>query len=295
VSVLAVFLSVASAAASINFLRSLPEGLEALSGAALYDTDIESRSDDSPKVAIVLDDCGANLDMALRVLAFKIPMTWAIIPNLKFSVKTAEILSVTRTPFLVHVPMQAEIDPPGHAGNHGSYYIGAGMDADEVRNALAPLLDSLEGAFGINNHRGSKATADRNVMNYVMEELAERRMFFFDSRTSARSIAYETALKHGLDAAFNSRFLDNEPDRGKIAAQMASVLSSVKSGDFRAVICHLRPETVEFLEEFAKEVSVGTHKSGVKLVTLPKWIKYAKGDIKDEKCGTGSDWSAVGR
>jgi polysaccharide deacetylase 2 family uncharacterized protein YibQ len=174
--------------------------------------------------------------------------------------------------------MQAESDPDGHSGESGYYHIAAGMSAKEVREALYPMLDSLEGAYGINNHRGSKATTDREVMRYVMEVLKERKLFFFDSRTSPRSVAYEAALLEGLESAFNSRFLDNESDRTKIAIQMAWALDLARKKRIAAVICHLRPETVSFLEDFALDVSGGIHKSGVKLITLAQWAECSKED-----------------
>jgi polysaccharide deacetylase 2 family uncharacterized protein YibQ len=231
-----------------------------------------------PKIALVLDDCGANMGLARRVLSLDLPITWAIIPNLRHSSETAEILRGSGVPFLVHVPMQAETDPDGHAGESGYYHIAAGMSAEEVREALAPLLDSLEGEYGINNHRGSKATADGEVMGYVMEVLAERGLFFFDSRTSPRSAAYEAAVSAGLESAFNSRFLDNESDRTKIAFQMSKALDMARKNGMTAAICHLRPETVSFLENFALEVSGETHESGVKFITLPQWAECSKED-----------------
>ncbi|MDR1137297.1 MAG: divergent polysaccharide deacetylase family protein [Synergistaceae bacterium] len=231
-----------------------------------------------PKIALVLDDCGANMELARAVLSLDLPITWAIIPNLRHSFETAEILKSRGIPFLVHVPMQAEADPDGdrRTGYGGRYIIAAGMSEEEVRGALLPLLDSLEGAYGVNNHRGSKATADEEVMKSVMNVLAERKLFFFDSRTSPKSVAYKAAVSAGLESAFNSRFLDNEPDRAKIAVQMTKALNMAKESGMAAVICHLRPQTVFFLENLARDVSKDMHKSGVKLITLPQWTEYSK-------------------
>jgi polysaccharide deacetylase 2 family uncharacterized protein YibQ len=234
--------------------------------------------DGPPGIALVLDDCGANMDLARRVLSLDLPITWAIIPNLRYSSETADILEDRGIPFLAHVPMQAEADPDGRAGRDGYYHIAAGMSEEDVREALPPLLDSLEGAYGINNHRGSKATADGEVMGFVMEILAERKLFFLDSRTSSKSVAYDAAVSAGLESAFNSRFLDNEADQSEIALQMKYALDMARKKGRVAVICHLRPDTVSFLENFALDVSGGVHKSGVKLITLPQWTEYPKED-----------------
>ncbi|MDR1510282.1 MAG: divergent polysaccharide deacetylase family protein, partial [Synergistaceae bacterium] len=39
----------------------------------------------------MLDDCGANMELARRVSSLDLPITWAIIPNLRHSSETAEI------------------------------------------------------------------------------------------------------------------------------------------------------------------------------------------------------------
>ncbi|MCL2683740.1 MAG: divergent polysaccharide deacetylase family protein [Synergistaceae bacterium] len=228
----------------------------------------------------MIDDCGSNMSLARRVLSCDVPVTWAILPNLKYSKDTAELLREKGVPFLIHVPMQAEIDSPGRAGRGGPYLIGANMPGDEIRKVLLGILDSMGGALGVNNHRGSKATSDREVMDTLMEVLTERDLFFLDSRTSSRSVAYDSALEHGLNAAYNSRFLDNESDRDKIAAQMEVALKLAQRRGMIAVICHMRPATVTFLEDFAGELEKGDHKSGVKFITLAEWPDYAKGEIR---------------
>ena len=239
-------------------------------------------SDESPVIAVVLDDCGGNLEMARRVLSTDVPLTWAIIPNLKYSDETAALLREAGVPFLAHVPMQAVIDPPGRARRRGLYSIGAGMSAGEVRAALVPMLDGMEGLFGVNNHRGSRATADRAVMDAVMEVLAERNLFFLDSRTSRESVAYKSAVEHGLDAAYNSHFLDNESDREKIAALMREAMAAASRKGKIVAICHLRPETAAFLEDFASEMNRGTHESGVRFITLDEWPGHSE-NVKGEE------------
>jgi polysaccharide deacetylase 2 family uncharacterized protein YibQ len=173
-------------------------------------------------------------------------------------------------PFLIHLPMQASSDPDGKAGDPKYYYIGAGMDEGGVREALVPLLDSLPGAYGINNHRGSMATVDKNLMRNVMSVLRERGLFFLDSSTTVQTVAHETALEMGLATARNARFLDNEADRFKIAAQMEHAMSSALRKRRSIAICHLRPETVAFLEGLSPD---DIAKKGVKLITLPQYME----------------------
>ena len=220
-------------------------------------------------LAIVLDDCGGNIELARQVKSLDLPITWAILPNLRFSSDTASLLLESDIPFLIHVPMQAISDPDGKAGDPKLYYIGTGMSDEAVGEALIPILDSLPGAYGVNNHRGSKATADRKLMDSVMAVLSERGLFFMDSRTSVNSVAYQAAVEMGLSATFNNRFLDNESDRVKILSQIENAISSAKKRR-QIAICHLRPETVAALGELSKD---NIAKRGVRLVTLPELMK----------------------
>jgi polysaccharide deacetylase 2 family uncharacterized protein YibQ len=249
------------------------EASEVTSGDAAYPL---PESDDKALLALVLDDCGGSLAMARRVVSLDIPFTWAILPKLRYSTETAELLDESGAPFLLHLPMQATVDPDG-SGNGGLYYIGVGMDEKEVRDAMTPLLDSLPGAWGVNNHRGSKATADKALMDSVMDVLAERGLFFLDSRTIGKSVAYDAAVQRGLMAAKNNRFLDNESDRAKIAAQMDHAVNTALKNGRCIAICHLRPETVFFLEELSVEEIA---EKGVRLVTLPQLMD--KGESEDE-------------
>lgn len=226
-------------------------------------------------IALVLDDCGSSLALAEKVQSLDLPLTWAIIPHLKFSGDTAALLRKSDTPFLVHVPMQALVDPDGKAGEKGPYYIGAGMTEEEAGRALIPLIESLPGAYGINNHRGSKATADETTMRGVMKTLASRELFFLDSNTSPKTVAYKVATDLGLSTAKNGHFLDNESDREKIAVEFERAVKISRQKGSVVAICHLRPETIVFLENLTKQ---DLRAKGIRLVTLPQLMELQKGD-----------------
>lgn len=224
---------------------------------------------DAAHLAIVMDDCGPNLQIAKKVMGFGLPITWSILPNQQYSKQIAQLLRESGVPFLVHVPMQAGVDPDGKAGAAGLYDIGVGMSDEAVAKALSPLIDSLPGAYGINNHRGSRATEDEKTMNAVMAELARREMFFLDSNTSPKTVAYETAKKKGLQTLKNGHFLDNEADYERIAEEMETAIGIAKTRGSLVVICHLRPITAEFLEAISEQ---NLASRDVRLVTLPQMI-----------------------
>lgn len=228
----------------------------------------EDREDGSALIAVVMDDCGLSMELARQAVSLDLPITWSILPKLAYSSQTAELLDENDIPYLVHVPMQAQADPDGRAGG-GLYEIGVGMEGEEIAAAMSRMIDSLPGAFGVNNHRGSRATEDQPTMEAVCDELAERGMFFLDSSTSRRTVAYGVARAKGLRTLKNGHFLDNEPDCDKIAEEMEFAIKLARRNGYVVVICHLRPETVAFLAELSRWDLAS---EGVRLVTLPQLL-----------------------
>ena len=81
--------------------------------------------------------------------------------------------------------MQAFGDKDG-----GSYLVGLSMGCEEIKRNVKKAIESLPGAIGANNHRGSAATSDMRVMRAAMEGLKETGLsIFLDSRTAASSVA----------------------------------------------------------------------------------------------------------
>ncbi|MDO4560500.1 MAG: divergent polysaccharide deacetylase family protein [bacterium] len=220
-----------------------------------------------PLLALIVDDGGGQMEYTKRVAALDMPLTWAIIPYQRYSKETAALAASRGVPYLLHLPMQAEVDKDG-----AQYIIGKGMSADSVRQKTAAALDSLPGAIGLNNHRGSLATADAVLMEPVMAELKRRGLIFVDSRTSGKSVAYATALSAGVEALQNRGFLDNTADKNAIAARFREIVKNAQKRGALVVICHFRPSTVMFLEELAKNYK----NLPVKLVTAPEMLELIK-------------------
>ncbi len=197
-----------------------------------------------PRLALVVDDGGNAMDLAKRVTALNFPMTWAILPYSNFSKTTAELADSKGIPYLLHLPMQAEIDKDG-----GPYLIGRDMSRDKIRKITSDALKTMPNAIGISNHRGSLATADKDIIVPVIDELKSRGLIFLDSRTSSESVAYDVARASGITAFRNRGFLDGTPNKDAIEAKFnEAVKQAVKRKDM-ILICHFRPSTVLFLEK----------------------------------------------
>jgi len=242
-----------------------------------YSSDLEMVSSDRflsgdesgslPEIAIVIDDFGYSSSMAEDLASLDIPQTWTIIPYLDGTDRAIEIASEKDIPYLIHMPMQAFIDEVG-----GPYIIGVDMESHVVREEIKKVTDTYPGAVGMNNHRGSKATSNKKIMNAVMEELSMTDLFFLDSRTSSSSVAYETALDRNIPAFYNNIFLDNSSDIREISSVFEKIVRMAERNGQVIAICHVRPVTVEFLADLCTK-----RVEGVEFVTVPELLKAREG------------------
>ncbi|EHM10435.1 hypothetical protein TheveDRAFT_1315 [Thermanaerovibrio velox DSM 12556] len=198
-------------------------------------------------LAIVVDDMGYDVKAARRLASLELPMTWAIIPGAPHASQVARIAESKGIPYLVHVPMKALSD-----GSSKGMVVAPDMAPEEIRDRAKAAFDALPGAVGVNNHRGSGATADRPAMEAFLGALKAQRpgWFFLDSRTNPKSVAFSVALEMGLKAFRNRYFIDAVPG-GEERALMAALSGAYRSG--RAVaIGHPRPGTIEVLSRLSR-------------------------------------------
>lgn len=154
-----------------------------------------------------------------------------------------------RREILLHLPMEPQGYPEPDPGPQ-AVMVGMGTSAIDAR--LDKALSALDRVTGVNNHMGSAATSDPETMKNLMVALEERGLLFLDSLTSARSVAYESALEQGIPALKNRIFLDyDKEDEQKIAANLNRLVQAARSSGFAVGIGHPHPATARVL---AREV-----------------------------------------
>ncbi|GAB4337529.1 MAG: hypothetical protein Kow0099_10960 [Candidatus Abyssubacteria bacterium] len=198
----------------------------------------------SARVALVVDDVGYDLNRALALLNLRRPMTISIFPQLRHSKRIAEVAHEMGYEVMMHLPME-----PGEKLRRNPGFIEQGMTDEQLRWVLDRDFESVPYVVGVNNHQGSKMTADPVAMARVMRYLAEKDLFFIDSRTSSESVAYEVARSHGLAAAENDIFLDNEKDVEYIKGRIHLLIQEAKQKGQAIGICHVHPATVQALTQ----------------------------------------------
>lgn len=160
------------------------------------------------KLAIVIDDVGYNLDELQPFLKLSMPLTFAVLPKLRYSSRAAQEIRAAGQQVIMHLPMEAE-----HGEDPGPGAILTSLSDDEIRQRVAEDIATIPGIVGVNNHMGSLATSDLRVMDVVAGELAKDKLFFLDSRTSAGTVGKTAAGHYNLPYMERSVFLDNERNR----------------------------------------------------------------------------------
>ena len=196
--------------------------------------------------AVIIDDFGYSYNEVVRGFLFsRRPYTLAIIPGLAKSSRIAREADLAGKEVLVHMPME----PLSESYKVGEYTIVTGQGAGTVRLKLQRAFSSLPEAIGLNNHQGSKATADEELMRIVLMELKSQGKFFVDSYTNSKSVAYRMARELGCPSERNQVFLDVEDDENFIAERVERMAQIANERGSVIAIGHVRSRTYTVLHE----------------------------------------------
>lgn len=204
-----------------------------------------------PRVSIVIDDLGQNPSAAKSLLQLRSPLTFSVMPRLRFSRETAYAAHQAGVEVMLHLPMQPFADLAPDISPHE---IKVGMTSGEVAAILNADLASVPYAVGVNNHMGSRATSDPALMREVMEALAARRLFYIDSRTAASSVALAAARRSGVSAFYRSVFLDDTRTVPYTLNQLRQLERVAERQGAALAIGHPYPSTIAALRQFLPDL-----------------------------------------
>lgn len=210
------------------------------------------------RVAIIFDDAGGSLVDLDAIIALRRPVTVAVLPGLRYSREVALRARAAGLEVLLHLPMEPE-DASLDLGPGG---IRAAMSDEEIAAVVREDLLDVPGAIGVNNHMGSKGTADERVMRVVLGVVRDRRLIFVDSKTSSHSIASRVAAEMDIPTAARAVFLDNDDEPGAIRAQVERLIAVAKERGDAVAIGHAQRSTAKVLLEMLGEFE----RQGVELV-----------------------------
>jgi hypothetical protein len=203
----------------------------------------------APRLAIIIDDLGRDSSADASVIALPFPLTASVMPNLPFSAQVADEAYRRGDHVMLHLPMEADSESASGGAQPEAVELRVGMNANQVSSILANMLATVPHAAGVNNHEGSRATADPELMRELMEAIHRRGLYFIDSRTTAATVAYDSAESAGVPAASRKVFLDDTPTREAILAQLDLAARDARRDGSAIAIGHPRPATIAALAE----------------------------------------------
>ena len=207
-------------------------------------------------VSIIIDDAGYDLRELQVFLDLPLPLTIAVLPGLPHSAEAARRVSAAGKDLILHAPME-----PDGAQNPGPDVILTGMSPERIRELLDEDFASVPGAIGMNNHMGSKATADEAVMRVVLGYLKERGKLFVDSRTTPDTAAPRVASSLDMPMLQRNIFLDDDTREEQIADWFGRAVEEARTRGTAIAIGHVQNRGVADILRAAEQTlaSQGVH------------------------------------
>lgn len=229
------------------------------------DPRVSPRAFPAARAAIIFDDAGGSLDEVEEIIAIGRPVAVAVLPGLAYSSDVARRARIAGLEVLLHLPVEVA-DEAKALGPGG---VTAAMTDAEIHAAVRSGLASVPGVVGVNNHMGSRGSADRRVMRAIMEVVREAGLFFIDSRTTTETVAEAVATELGVPTAARAVFLDNEDEEAAIRQQVRRLITFARERGAAIAIGHVRRRTAGVLASMLDEFD----RAGVAIVPLSTLAK----------------------
>jgi uncharacterized protein len=196
------------------------------------------------RLAIVLDDAGSSLQAVRELEELPQAVAVAVLPNAPQSREVVRELERQGREVLLHMPMEPL---PNHGPGPGAGAVSVGQTPAEVGTVLDVAIAVVSTARGLNNHMGSRATADPATMRAVMAWLKGRGLYFLDSRTTPDSVAERVARAAGVPSLRREVFLDTVDEPDAVRRQLAEAISSANAEGRAVAIGHVHAVTIAVL------------------------------------------------
>lgn len=223
---------------------------------------------DQPLLAIVIDDFGNNYGpVAKGLLELPMALTASILPDQRRSDRVEKEARKRGHAVFMHLPMEP-LDWP--ESNPGPGAVFAGIGADSTRILLDQHAAGYRRLDGLNNHMGSRASQDTEVVNAILDWSGERDLLVLDSWTHHKSKISLLAGAHGRPPLRADLFLDGEgEDEAAIAENLLELSELARERGWAIGIGHPRRETLEILKRMQPRLT----DYGFRFVTLPALVE----------------------
>ncbi|MGM0482883.1 MAG: divergent polysaccharide deacetylase family protein [Patescibacteria group bacterium] len=224
---------------------------------------IKEDPQDLPSVSIVIDDLGNNLTTDMSIADIDSELTLAVLPFREHTLEVAKFFSGKRE-MILHLPLE-----PMSESDVEDRMMKAHMTDDEIVKFLDKSLEELRPyVSGVNNHKGSLFTSDREAMSVLLKAVKREDLFFVDSFTIGESKGYLLAQEMDIKTGVRDVFLDNSRDPEDIRDKLFETVRSAEEKGSAIAIGHSNPETISVLRKEIPEL-----KERVKFVPVSEVLR----------------------
>jgi polysaccharide deacetylase 2 family uncharacterized protein YibQ len=221
-----------------------------------------TRTAGTPRIAFIIDDMGAyDLD-PLELKQLDIPITASVLPDSRRARHVVHWLRQYRLNTIIHIPMQP-------TNSNGKWYdpdkvITVHSTDNEIRSLIQRAKKIVPIGEGVNNHEGSLVTSNREVMTRVLKIIKQENLFFVDSRTIGRTVAYDIAKKLNVRTAHKDIFLDHIQTYSHSMSQIRKLVSTALLKGQAIAIGHPFKTTIQAIRDSKDYIK----SKGVKIVNI---------------------------
>jgi uncharacterized protein len=207
---------------------------------------------------LIVDDCGQWIDTERGFIALDVPLTLSVLPDVRYTATIAQEAAAAGKGVMLHLPMETL-----SGLNPGPGKVTTEMSDAQISSQVDADLAAVPNVQGVNNHEGSRASADERVMRDVIGVLAKHgNLFFIDSRTNPASVGEQVAQAQGIPTAARDVFLDNEASVEYTTAQLRQAAAIARRNGSAIAIGHPRPTTLAAVRMMIPELE----ESGIRFV-----------------------------
>ncbi len=202
------------------------------------------------RLAIVIDDLGEDAGLAHSLAGLGLDLTFAVWPQSTHKNLVVQLAIKNQLDLLLHQPME----PVGYpAMEPGPDALFTTMTASEIAAIVNRNLDLVPQAIGMNNHMGSRFTADLPAMTAALAAVHQRGLFFLDSRTTGKSQGATAARNTKTTFYERDIFIDNQKNIRYIKRKLKQAEALARRQGFAVAIGHPHPQTLAAIREWATE------------------------------------------
>ncbi|WP_377809495.1 divergent polysaccharide deacetylase family protein [Azospirillum sp. A29] len=202
-----------------------------------------------PIIAIVIDDMGLDRKRSSRMAGLHGPLTLSWLPYARDLSVQSKAARANGHELMLHMPME-----PSVKADPGPNALLVSLDKGEIVKRFRAALDSFDGYVGVNNHMGSRFTADRAALAPVLTELHRRGLLWLDSRTTPNSAGIGLAQELKMPWVGRDVFLDNVETVAAVKAQLTKTEQVAKRQGYAVAIGHPHDATIEALASWLPDV-----------------------------------------